>query len=213
MVCALWGVRCRSTVDAAGRWPLDQQVENLLYGRPLAAWWGGRDDEQGVVPFPLEPLPGFGPCGGRLSGGTAVAEPPATFLSPFRAATRRSNAVRRDAVEFRIPKPLGVQSKATVRMALANTRRELGPLCPLRWTFVGRSPSRWAENQPGSAQPPSAGRSSEQTVRLHPETARRGGGPLCPLRWAFVGRPSFRWAESKSGSVWPFVISMPGHIP
>jgi hypothetical protein len=88
VVCAPWGVRCRSTVDSAGWWPLDQQVENRLYGRPAAAWWGARDDEQGVVPFPLEPLPGFGPWGGRLSGGTAVAEPPATFLSPFRAATR-----------------------------------------------------------------------------------------------------------------------------
>jgi len=78
--------------------PWDQQVENLLYGRPRAAWWGERDHEEGVVPCPLEPLPGFGPGGGRLSGGTAVAEPPATFLSPFRAATRSSNAVRRGAV-------------------------------------------------------------------------------------------------------------------
>ena len=98
VVCAPWGVRCRSTVDSAGRWPLNQQVENLLYGRPRAAWWGERDHEEGVVPCPLEPLPGFGPGGGRLSGGTAVAEPPATFLSPFRAATRSSNAVRRGAV-------------------------------------------------------------------------------------------------------------------
>jgi hypothetical protein len=74
----------------------------------------GRDHEEGVVPCPLEPLSGFGLCGGWLSGGTAVAEPPATFLSPFRAATRQSNAVRRGAVEFRSPEPLGIQSKASV---------------------------------------------------------------------------------------------------
>jgi len=28
------------TVDSAGRWPWDQQVENLLYERPGAVWWG-----------------------------------------------------------------------------------------------------------------------------------------------------------------------------
>jgi len=83
------------------------------------------------VPCPLEPLSGFGLCGGRLSGGTAVAEPPATFLSPFRAATRRSNSVRRGAVEFRSPEPLGIQSKASVRMDPAITWRERGPPCPL----------------------------------------------------------------------------------
>jgi len=91
---------------------------------------GGRDHQVCVVTVPLAPLPGFGPCGGWLSGGTAVAQPPATFLSPFRAATRRSNAVRRGAVEFRIPEPLGIQSKVYVRMDPAITWRERGPLCP-----------------------------------------------------------------------------------
>jgi hypothetical protein len=67
VVCVPWGVRCRSTVDAAGRWPFG----------------GGRDHEEGDVSCPLEPLPGFGSGGGRLSGGTAVAEPPATLLNPF----------------------------------------------------------------------------------------------------------------------------------
>ena len=67
-------------------------------------------------------------------------------------------------------------------------RRERGPLCPLRWAFVGRPPHRRAENQSGSVWPPSAGSLSEPTVRLGPETGGRGGGPLCPLRWAFVGR-------------------------
>ncbi len=52
---------------------------------------------------------------GWLSGGTAVAEPPATFLSPFRAATRSSNAMRPGAVEFRISEPLGIQSEEDVR--------------------------------------------------------------------------------------------------
>ena len=32
---------------------------------------------------PLEPLPGFGPYLESLSGGTAIAEPPATLLNPF----------------------------------------------------------------------------------------------------------------------------------
>jgi hypothetical protein len=212
VVCALWGVRCRSTVDAAGRWPLDQQVENLLYGRPVAAWCGGRDDVQGVVPCPLEPLPGFGPCGGRLSGGTAIAEPPATLLSPFRAANCRSNAVGPVPVEFRIPEPLGIQSKATVRKDPAITRRERGPLCPPRWAFVGRSPSQWAENKFGSAQPPSVGRPTEHLVRQGPETGWRGGGPLCPLRLAFVGRRPSRWAENNLGSAQPFFISTLGHL-
>ena len=56
------------TYRTAGRWPFGG---------------GGCDHEEGIVPCPLEPLPGFGPCGGWLSGGTAVAEPPATFLNPF----------------------------------------------------------------------------------------------------------------------------------
>jgi hypothetical protein len=33
--------------------------------------------------FPLEPRPGFWPYWGSRSGGTAIAEPPATFLNPF----------------------------------------------------------------------------------------------------------------------------------
>jgi hypothetical protein len=90
-------------------------------------------------------------------------------------------------------------------------RRGGGPLCPLRWAFVGRPPSRWAENQSGSARPPSAGRLSEPTVRLGPETGGRGGGPLCPLRWAFFRRRPCRWAENNLGSAQPFVISMRGH--
>ena len=44
---------------------------------------GGGDHEEGVVPCPLEPLPGFGPILRPLTGGTAVAEPPATLLNPF----------------------------------------------------------------------------------------------------------------------------------
>ena len=39
----LWpsGLRCHPPVDAAGRWPLDQQVENLLYGRGGGRLLGG----------------------------------------------------------------------------------------------------------------------------------------------------------------------------
>jgi hypothetical protein len=44
---------------------------------------GGRDQQECVVPCPLEPLPGFGPILRPLTGGTAVAEPPATLLNPF----------------------------------------------------------------------------------------------------------------------------------
>jgi hypothetical protein len=78
-----------------------------------------------------------------------------------------------------------------------------GPLCPLRWAFVGRPPSRWAENQSGSARPPSAGRPSEPTVRLGPETGGRGGGPPCPLRRAFVGRQPRGGAGKRPGSARP----------
>ena len=72
-----------------------------------------------------------------------------------------------------------------------------------RWAFVGRPPSRWAENQSGSARPPSAGRPSEPTVRLGPETGGRGGGPPCPLRWAFVGRQPRGGAGKRPGSARP----------
>ena len=123
------------------------------------------------MPCPLEPLPGFGPCGGRLSGGTAVAEPPATFLSPFRAATRQSNAVRPGAVEFRSPDPLGIQSKENVRMAPAITWRGRGSLCPLRWVCVGRLAHRWAENKPGSAWP--------RPLGIHPSTPSARGQRQC----------------------------------
>jgi hypothetical protein len=175
------------TERTAGRWPFG----------------GGCDHEEGVVPCPLEPLPGFGPCGRRLSGGTAVAEPPATFLSPFRAATRRSHAMRRNAVEFRIPEPLGIQSKATVRMDPTITWRERGPLCPPAGHSSGDSRTAGQRTNLDRFGPGSAGRPSLHTVRLGPITGWRGGGPLCPLRWAIVGTPPSRWAENQPGSAQP----------
>jgi len=79
--------------------------------------------------------------------------------------------------------PLDAQPKTPSREG-PNTRwRGGGPLCPLRWALLRRSPTRWAAEDHGSANNPPLGTQPKTPSRKGPTTGWRGGGPLCPLRW------------------------------
>ena len=118
-------------------------------------------------------------CPGRGGGGPADdLRIPARFAVTGRCRLHRVEIMRRLFRRVvRIPGsdfPNRHASKNTVLGGLAAGWRERGPLCRLRWAFVGRPACRWAENKLGSGWPPSP-------LGVHPRTPsawgqRQGGG-------------------------------------
>jgi hypothetical protein len=77
-----------------------------------------------VMAFPLEPLPGFWSYWGPRSGGTAIAEPPATLLNPFGEEVSGADGLGRGDAGWTI-------SSGGISMALEQVHRHR----PLRITY------------------------------------------------------------------------------